>query len=122
MVEHVFIGYRSLVIVGPFLAAICDLPGLLIVVTGDGSTRPNVSISRNFSAVIEVIEHTELPGQLVFIGSDLFAIDGQRGIAVADAQITEDLIVSAILFKHIDYVLDWLASSMKLELAGIGVN
>src|SRR5204862_4418632 len=94
------------------------LPFFLLVVPGDGGTRPNVSVSRNFSAVIEVIEHTELPGQLVFIGSALFAIHGQRGIAVPDVQITEDLIVGAILFQHINYMLDWLASSMKLELTG----
>ena len=83
LLQRKFIGDRALVIVGAFLAAIGDLPGLLVVVAGDGGVRPVVAVARDFAAVIKIVQHSELQSQLVQVGSDIRAVHGQRRIAVA---------------------------------------
>src|SRR2546428_949180 len=60
VVEHVLVSHRAPEIVGALFAAIIDLPGLLVVVTGDGGGRPEMTITEDFPTVVEVIQHAEL--------------------------------------------------------------
>src|SRR5580692_12163198 len=53
-VERDFVGHTALKIVGALSASVADLPGLLVVIAGDGRSRPIMPITRNFSAVVEV--------------------------------------------------------------------
>src|SRR6202034_895066 len=66
VLQRRFVGHRSLKIVGPFLAAVDDLPRLLVVIAGDCRGRPKMAVAGNFSAVVKIIEHAELQRQLVF--------------------------------------------------------
>jgi hypothetical protein len=65
-----------------------------------------VAVAGNFSAVVEVVEHSELQRQFVLVGSDVFAIHGQRFVAVADGKVAKNLIVGAIFFQNVDHVAD----------------
>ena len=56
---------------------------------------------------MEVIEEHELTSQLVVIRRDGIAQDGQLRLSLAALEIAEHLIVGAVLFDHIDHVLDW---------------
>ena len=68
LIDHAF------VVVSALFAAIADLPGLLGVIAGDGSIRPNVSIARDFPAVIKVVEDAELARQRMLVRSDLLTV------------------------------------------------
>src|SRR5262249_6897560 len=58
VVDRILVGIQSLEVVGALLAAISDLPGLLVVVGRDRGGGPNVSVARNFPAVVKVIENS----------------------------------------------------------------
>jgi hypothetical protein len=115
LLQREFIGHAAAGIVGPLLAAIADGPGLLVVVGGGGGGRPDVAVAGNFSAVVEVVEHSELQGQLVLVGRDVFAVHGQRWVAIAHGQIAEDLIVGAIFFQNVDHVADGILSARRIR-------
>jgi len=57
--QREFVGDCAAVIVGVLFAAISDLPGLLVVIAGDGGVRPVMAVTRNFAAVVEVVQHAE---------------------------------------------------------------
>src|SRR2546430_17542521 len=76
--QGIFVGYRALIVIYSFFATISDLPGLFVVIASDCRGRPIVPIARDLAAVIEVVEHTELQRQLVFVGSDVSAVHGER--------------------------------------------
>ena len=122
VIERIFIGDRALEIVGALLAAIGDLPGFFVVVAGDGGGGPEMAVAGNFSAVVEIVEHAELQRELVLVGRDVGAVHGERGIAVADFQVAENLIVGAILLDHIDHVLDRILAARELNRSGIVVQ
>src|SRR5271157_1454406 len=83
-------------IVGMLAPAIGDGPGFLDIV-GDGSgSGPDVAVAGDVTAIVEIVENAELPGQGMLIGSDVFAVDGERRIAVGFGEIAEDLIVGAV--------------------------
>src|SRR5580700_7082581 len=81
-----------------------------------------MAVAGNFSAVVEIVEHAELPGELVLVRSDVGAIDGERRVAVADLQIAEDLIKGAVLFDDVDDVLDGIVAAGELDRSGIVVQ
>ena len=81
--ERKFIGHGATVIVSVLLAAISDLPGLLVVVAGNGRVRPIVSVAGDFSAVVKIVQHPKLQSQLVQVGRHVSAVHGQRRIAIA---------------------------------------
>src|SRR5258708_35317739 len=91
-----FVGDGAVSIIGTLFTAIADGPRLLVVVGGSRSGRLEVAVAGNFSAVVEVVEHAELQGQFVLVRSDVGSVHGERGVAVADRQIAEDLIVGTI--------------------------
>src|SRR5215469_17696388 len=81
-----------------------------------------MAIARNLSAVVEVVEDAELQRQLVLVRSDVLSVHREGGIAVSDLQISEYLVVSAILFDDVDDVLDRiLAVSKDCSARGFGV-
>ena len=122
LLERKFFGHAAAGIVGALLAAIGDGPGFLVVVAGGGGGGPEVAVAGNFSAVVEIVEHSELQREFVLVGRDVGAVHGERWIAVADGQIAEDLIVGAIFFQHVDHVADGILSAGEFKLAAIGVD
>ncbi len=107
--QRKFIGHRTLVVVGALLAAVDDLPGLLVVVAGNRGIRPVVAVAGNFTTVVEIIQHAELQRQFVLVGRDVDSIHGQRRVAIADFhvfnfQVAEYLIVGAVLLENVDHM------------------
>src|SRR4029077_68381 len=88
--ERNLFGDAATEVIGAFVAAVGDLPGLFVVVAGDGRGGPEVAVAGNFSAVVEIVEHAELQGQLVLVGCDVGTVKRKRWVAVADLQIAED--------------------------------
>src|ERR1700687_3810397 len=82
--QRIFIGHLTLEVVGALFAAISNLPSLLVVVGGDRCRRPEMTVPRNFSTVVKIVEYAELQRELVLVGCDVLAVHGERGIAVAD--------------------------------------
>src|SRR5271157_465832 len=68
------ITHEPLEIVTALFAAISDLPRLLVVIAGDGGGRPDVTVARNFAAVVEVVKDAELPRQGMLVRCDVFAV------------------------------------------------
>src|SRR5664279_4815147 len=102
----------------PLFAAVVNLPGLLCVVAANGRSGPHVSIAGDLAAIVEVVENSELPSQLVLVRSDIFPVHDQRGIAVPLRDVAKELIVSAIFLNHINHVMNWIFAALKANLAG----
>src|SRR5579859_601081 len=119
VVERKFFGDLALKVVGALLAAVGDLPCFFVVVGGDRCSGPDVSVAGDLSAVVEIVEHAKLSRQCVLIGRDVFAVKSERGIAVSNFQIAEDLIEGAILFHHVNHVLDGILAGGECDRAGI---
>ena len=58
----------------------------------------------------------------MFVGRDVGAVEREGRIAVADLQIAENLIVGAVLFDHVDDVLDGILAAGELDRSGIVVQ
>src|SRR5260370_35724652 len=71
-----FVGHGAVSIIGALFAAIADGPVFFVVVGSGGGGGPDVAIAGNFSAVGEVVEHSEFQGELVLVGSDVSSIHG----------------------------------------------
>ena len=74
VLERKFVCVLPLEIVRTFLSAICDLPGFFVVVRCNRCCRPNVAVARNFAAIVEVVENTELQCELVLVGRDVLPV------------------------------------------------
>src|ERR1700737_2057793 len=96
-----------------FVAAVTDGPGFGDVVGDGSSSGPDVAVTGHVAAIIEIVEDAELTGEFVLVGSDILAVHGQRAIAVASAEIAEDLIVSTILFNNVNHVMDFVFTAGK---------
>ena len=122
--QRKFVGDCALKIIDALLAAIADLPGLLVVVASDGGIRPVVAVAGDFPAVVEIIKHSELQRQFVLVGSDVRTVHGERRIAVPTFrlyfQVAQNLIVGAIFFENVNHVANRIGAAMKLDLDGIG--
>src|SRR5215470_2236551 len=81
-----------------------------------------MAIARNFSAVVKIVEHSELQSELMFVGRNVSAVHGQRGIAVSDWKVAENLIVGAVFFQNIDDVADGILAAGEGEVSGVGVK
>ena len=55
----------------------------------------------------------------MLVGSDVFTIHAERGIAISRFEIAEDLIVGAIFFDDVNHVANGILPARKLKLAGI---
>src|SRR5262249_10592250 len=122
VVESDFVGDHAAEIVSPFMATICDLPVALVVVAGDGGSRPDVAVAGDFSAIVEVVEDAELAGKFVFVGCEFFPVHSERRIAVADAEAAKYLIVGAIFLDGVDHVLDGILAAAKQQFAWGGAH
>src|SRR5439155_4488636 len=120
--QRIFVGYRALIVIYSFFATISDLPGFFVVVAGNCRGRPIVPIARDLAAVIEVVEHTELQSELVFVGGDVRAVHSERWVAVADFQVAEDLIIGAIFLDHVYDVADGIGSGLELDFSRIAME
>src|SRR5206468_5008725 len=76
--QWIFVGYRALIVIYSLFATINDLPGFFVVVAINCRGRPIVPIARDLAAVIEIIEHTELQGELVLVRRDVGTVHGER--------------------------------------------
>jgi hypothetical protein len=65
-----------------------------------------VPVRANVAIHIKVVEQHELARQLVMVGTGIFLKKTQRRIAFALAEVTQHLIVGAILFDDIEHMLD----------------
>src|SRR5271155_1763313 len=75
-----------------------------------------MSIARDLTGVVEVIEHAKLQHQLVQIGSSLEPVHRQRRVAVARAQIAKDLIVGPVLLNDVDNMTDRVRTRLELQM------
>src|ERR1022692_4325268 len=81
-----------------------------------------MSVAGDLSAVVEIVEHAELQSERVLVGRDVGAVERERWVAVADSQITEHLIIGAVLFNNVDDVLDGILAAWKLDRSRIVVQ
>src|ERR1700733_13174430 len=82
-------------------------PGLLREVGGVSGVTPLMSVLRDFTVAIQVVERHEVPRERVSVGSHVLAEQGESRIAIADSQIAENLVIGAVLTDDIDHVLDF---------------
>ena len=94
---------------------------VLEIIVGQALGGPVVSIGAVGAADIAVIVKSELADDLAMIGHDLFSQAAQLGIAVADGQVTEDLIVSAVFLDDVKHVLDAAVVDLQVGTPGAGV-
>src|SRR6185312_11797378 len=87
LLQRKIAGDLAFIVVGTLVAAIGNLPGLLRVVGGNAGGGPDMAITGDLAAVIEVIENAELAGQGVLVGGNVLAKHGERGIAVARLEV-----------------------------------
>ena len=81
-----------------------------------------MAVAGNVSTVIEIVEDTELTAELVLIGRDLFAIHRQGWVAIAIAEIAEDLVVSAIFSNDVDDVPDLVLAGGEVDAVGVAAH
>src|SRR5271156_3664159 len=81
-----------------------------------------MAVAGYFSAVIKIVEHTELQSQLVLVGRDVSPVKRQRWIAIAHFEIAKDLIVRAVFFDDINHVLDGILTGSKPNRTGVIVQ
>ena len=106
-------------VVGMFVAAIADGNGLGDVIGNGRRSGPDVAVAGNFAAIVEVVEHAKLLGQRVLVRSDVRAIHGDGRVAVADAEIAEDLIVGAVFLDDVNHVADFVFAGREGNAIGI---
>ena len=93
------------------MAAVGDGPELFVEVGGVGGVGPGVAVDADFAVAEEVIEQDELFGELVMVGRDLAAEDGEAGVAVTLLEIAEDLVVSPVFLDDVDDVFNGRADA-----------
>ncbi len=109
-------------ILGTLTSSINNGPNFFDIVGTRGSIGPEMAVGGDFSAIIKVVEHSELQREFVLVGRNLSAIHGQRGIAVARRQIAENLIVSAIFLENVDHMANGIFAAGKRNLARVGAE
>ena len=75
-----------------------------------------MTVTGNFSAVIEVVDDSELTREFVLVGSDVLAVHDERWIAVAAPKIAEDLVVRAVFLNYVNHVLNRIAARGERDL------
>ncbi len=73
-----------------------------------------MSIAGHLAAVVKVVEHTELPRQLVLVGRDVVAVHHQRWVAIGFLDVAEDLIVGAILLDDVDHMTNGIVAAREM--------
>src|SRR5260370_30485133 len=65
-----------------------------------------MAVHADLAIAVEIVEQHELPGELVVIGGDFLAEDGEARVAVALTEISQHLVVRAIFLDDVEHVLD----------------
>src|ERR1700691_2650358 len=74
-----------------------------------------MTVAGNLSTVVEIVEHAELQCQFVLVRSDVGAVHGERGGAVAGFHVSQNLVVGAIFFDDVNNVLDGILAAGELN-------
>src|SRR5579872_51553 len=119
VIERKVVRNLTLKIVGALLAAVGDLPGLLVVVGCNRRGRPLMPIPGDFPAVVEVVEHPKLQRELMLVRRNVFSVKRKRWISVSHLQISEDLIECTVFLDDVDHVLNRILSAGEGELSRI---
>src|SRR5262249_53080381 len=99
---------RALSVISNTVAAVAviDGDGFLVVVRRLRISGPTPSVAADLSGGIEVIHQSKRHSQAVMIWRDGLRVLGQRGIAVAAGQVTENLIIGLVLFDDVNNVIN----------------
>src|SRR6266436_2963612 len=97
-------------------------PELGYVIGNGGGSGPHVAITGNVATIIEIIEHAVLTSELVLIGRDVLPVHRQGWIAIAGAEITENLVVGAIFSDDVDDVPDLVLTGGEADAVGIAAG
>ena len=99
-------------------------PDLLDIIGRIGRHAPFVAVGADFAVNIEIVQEHELPGQGVMIGRDPLGKNAKRRIAVALADIAEDLVVGPVFLDDIDAMLDraGLADFGRYRIVGLAAR
>ena len=81
VIERKFVGNLSLEIIGVLFAAVGDLPCHSLLVGSDCRGRPLMAVTRDFPAVVEIIENPELQREFVLVGRDVLSYSVRDGSA-----------------------------------------
>src|SRR5258707_6003913 len=100
-------------------ASVVHRDGALHKIRGSSSRAPVPAVAPDLSAIIEVVQSNETPGQFMVVGRKRFRKKVEPGIAIAFFQVTQHLIVSAVFFNDINDVAD-LASPESKKLLAVG--
>jgi len=68
-----------------------------------------MTVCGKYARIVEVVEQAELLGKRMVVRSDERPKLHQRRIAVTGRHVAQYLIVGAVLFDYVDYVLDGVA-------------
>jgi hypothetical protein len=71
-----------------------------------GLRDPLVPVAAVSTGSVEIIEEHKRIGQPVLVRGDVVAEHDERGVAISLFHVAEDLIVRAVLFHHVDHMLD----------------
>src|SRR5258707_9643115 len=102
-------GYVGICMSRLTMSAILSRPHLLVVVSGDRRIRPGMAVHANLAIAVQIVEKNPLVSNSVMIRRNFFTEYRKPGVPVTFRNVTKELIVGAILFDHIDHMLDWRA-------------
>jgi len=72
-----------------------------------------MTVAGNLATAVEIINNTELPRQLMFVGRDLLPVHAEGWVAVAGLEVTKYLVVSPVLLNDVDHVFDRVRPAAK---------
>ena len=97
-------------------------PGLFYIVCGVCGHRPVVAVGADLGVDVEVIEQDKLARERVKVGRHLFAEERQAGIAVPLRHVAEYLVIGAVFFYYVEYMLDRRKKSGDILLICNGIT
>src|SRR5262245_4467691 len=85
---------------------VAQRPGALVELARIRGRAPGMSVLRDFTVAVQVVEENELFGDSVAIWRDVTPEEHQRWIAVALRKVAKHLIVGPVLHDDVEHVLD----------------
>src|SRR5258708_30511827 len=87
-------------------AGVVRRPVAFVEVGCVGGVGPRVAIDGDLAIAIKIVECDVFMDERVLVGGNLFAEDGEGGIAVGALDVAEYLVVGSVLFDDVDDVFD----------------
>ena len=81
-----------------------------------------MAVAGDVAGVVEIVEDAELASEFVLVGSDLFAVHGDGGVAVGVREIAEDLIVGTVFLNDVDHVADFVFAGSEPDAVGVALR